>query len=68
MSPSTTKVALDSKASRNGMFGSQLMTVGTDIKWAILSIVAKITTLKAFSEGRCRLTTDRDMNNLGWGR
>ena len=44
------------------------MTVGTDIKWAILSIVAKILTLKTFSEGGCGLTTDRDMNNSGWGR
>ena len=64
MSPSTAKVALGSKASGNGVPRSQLMTMGTDIKWAIFSIVAEITTPKAFSEGGCGLTTDGDMNNL----
>ena len=43
------------------------MTVGTDIKWAILSIVAEITTPKTFSEGGYGSTKDGDMNNLGWG-
>ena len=65
MSPLTTKVALDSEASGNRVPRSQSMTVGTDIKWAILSIVAEIMTLKAFSEGGCGLTMDGDMNNSG---
>ena len=68
MSPSTAKVALGSETSRNGVSGSRLITVGTDVEWTILSIVAEITTPKTFSEGRRGSMTDGDMNNSGWGR
>ena len=61
MSPLST-----SETSGNGVSRSQLMTVGTDIKWAILLIVAEIMTLKTFSEGGCRSKMDGDMNNPGW--
>ena len=68
MSPLTAKVALDSKASGNGVSGSRLMTMGTDIEWAILSIVTETMTLKAFCKGGCGSMTDGDMNDLGGGR
>ena len=67
VSPSTAKVTLGSETRRGGMSGGRLTTVGTDVEWAILSIMTEIMTPKAFGEGRCGLATDRDMDNLSGG-
>ena len=42
--------------------------MGTDVEWAILSIMTKIMTPKALGKGRCGLVTDRDMDDLSGGR
>ena len=39
------------------------MTMGTYVKWAILSIVTEIMAPKTFGESGCGLMTDGDMNN-----
>ena len=67
MSPSISKVALDSEARGEGVSWSRLMTMGTNIKLTILSIVTEIMTPKAFGEGRCWSTMDGNMNNLSGG-
>ena len=67
MAPSTAKVALGSETRRGGVSGGRLMTMGTDVEWAILSIMTEIMTPKALSEGRCGLAADRDMDDLSGG-
>ena len=44
-----------------------MTTVGADVKWAILSIMSEIMTLKALGEGRCGSAVDRDMDDLSGG-
>ena len=41
--------------------------MGTDIEWAVLLIVTKVMTPKAFSEGGCGSSTDGDMDNPSGG-
>ena len=44
-----------------------MTTVGTDVEWAIFSIMTEIMTPKAFGEGRCRLAADRDVDDSSGG-
>ena len=44
-----------------------MTTMGTDVEWAILSIMTEIVTPKALSEGRCGSTADRDVDNSSGG-
>ena len=67
MSPSIAKVALGSEAREEGVSWSRLMTMGTNVKWTILSIVTEIMIQKAFGEGRCQLTMGGDINNSSGG-
>ena len=42
--------------------------MGTDVEWAIFSIMTEIMTPKALGEGRCRSAADRDMDDSSGGR
>ena len=67
VAPSTAKVALGSETRRGGMSRGQLTTVGTDVEWAILSIMTEIMTPKALGEGRHGSAADRDVDNSSGG-
>ena len=67
MAPSTAKVALGSETRRGGMSGGRLTTMGTDVEWAIFSIVTEVMTPKALSEGGCRSTADGDVDDSSGG-
>ena len=49
------------------MSGSRLTTVGTDVKWTILSIMAEVMTPKALGKSRCGSTADRDVDDASGG-
>ena len=67
VTPSTAKVTLDSETRRGGVSRGRLTTVGTDVEWAIFSIMTEIMTPKAFGEGRCGSAVDRDVDDLSGG-
>ena len=68
MAPSTAKVALGSETRRGGMSGGRLMTMGADVEWAILSIMAEVMTPKALGKGGCGSTADRDVDDSSGSR
>ena len=68
VAPSTAKVALGSETRRGGVSRGRLTTMGTDVEWAIFSIMAEIMTPKALSEGRCGSVVDRDVDDSSGGR
>ena len=49
------------------MSRGRLTTVGTDVEWAILSIMTEMMTPKALGEGRCWSVADRDVDDSSGG-
>ena len=68
MSPSTTKVALESETRGLGMSRGGDMTVRADVVGAVFTVMTQTMTPKAFGEGGGGSTGNRDLNKSGGGR
>ena len=63
MSPTVTKVTLENETRVLGVTRDREITMGTDVVWAILTVVTQTMTLKALGERGGRTPRDRDLED-----